>query len=49
MNFFLYLLLAIYVDNVRYIGRPPYYFFLPSYWRGNPKKGKKPKRADVRV
>jgi len=47
MNFFLYLLLAIYVDNVRYSGRSPFFFFMPSYWRGSSSK-KKPKTAKAK-
>lgn len=35
-NFFLYLLLALYVDTVRYMGRPWYFFVTPTYWRGKP-------------
>ena len=37
-DFFFYLIIALYVDNVNYGGRPLWFFFTSTYWRGHPTK-----------
>lgn len=36
-DFFLYLIIALYIDNVFYSKRPWYFIVSPTYWRGAPK------------
>lgn len=42
IDFFIYLAIALYLDNVLYSKRPWYFLFTASYWRGSPSK-KSPK------
>lgn len=42
MDFFIYVFLAWLLDNIRYIGRPPWFFFTTEYWA--PKRAAKAQR-----
>lgn len=44
-DFFIYMAIAIYLDNVLYSKRPFYFLFSPTYWRGAPVKAKKIKQS----
>lgn len=39
-DFFIYLIIALYLDNILYSKRPFYFLFSPTYWRGAPRKVK---------
>lgn len=41
LDFFIYMAIAIYLDNIIYSKRPWYFLFTSTYWRGAPSKVKK--------